>query len=240
MLPLFVGGLLILVGVILFARWALYAPPAQLVRLLRLAGIAIVLLVAGFLAFTGRLGQGLAALFFLWPMLMRWRGLMNRMRASRGPRPNQQSTVSTRYFEMSLDHDTGTLAGTVRSGAYRNRQLDDLDEAALAAIAREIQDDPQSVSVFETYLDRRLGPDWRERFDSGGGGAGGGEAGRGRGAMSREEAWLILGLEPGAKPEEIRAAHRRLMKRHHPDAGGSADLAARINEAKDLLLNGKA
>lgn len=241
MLPLFVGGLLILVGVILFARWALYAPPAQLVRLLRYAGIGIVLLVAAFLAFTGRLAQGMAALFFLWPMLMRWRGLLNRVRAARGPRPNQRSTVSTRYFEMSLDHDTGTLEGSVRFGAYRNRRLDDLDEAALAEIARDIQDDPQSVSVFETYLDRRLGPDWRERFDGGGDGGGAGEAGRNRarGAMSREEAWLILGLEPGAKPEDIRAAHRRLMKRHHPDAGGSADLAARINEAKDLLLNGR-
>lgn len=233
MLPLFVGGLLILAGIILFARWALYAPPAQLVRLLRLSGIAVVLLVAAFLAFTGRLGQGLAALFFLWPMLLRWRGLLNRMRTARGPRPQQKSSVSTAFFEMELDHDSGGLTGSVRKGAFRGRNLDDLDEGDLAALAREVAGDPQSESVLETYLDRRFGPDWRERFATGGGGAG--RSGS-RGAMSKEEAWLILGLEPGAPSADIRAAHRRLMKRHHPDAGGSADLAARINEAKDLLL----
>jgi curved DNA-binding protein CbpA len=56
--------------------------------------------------------------------------------------------------------------------------------------------------------------------------------------MGRPEALAVLGLAEGATAAEIRAAHRRLIQRVHPDVGGSADLAARINRAKDILLDG--
>ena len=56
------------------------------------------------------------------------------------------------------------------------------------------------------------------------------------GSMTVEEAYLVLGLNPGATAGEIKAAHRNLMKRSHPDQGGTAYLAAKVNAAKEVLL----
>jgi hypothetical protein len=69
-------------------------------------------------------------------------------------------------------------------------------------------------------------------------GARGGAGGRSGnfGPMSRDEAFAVLGLRPGASEEEIRAAHRRLMRTAHPDTGGSDWLATQINQARDMLI----
>jgi hypothetical protein len=87
--------------------------------------------------------------------------------------------------------------------------------------------------LLERYLDRRFSARRQN--------AQGDAAGRQRGAtpggkMTDEEAYQILGLEPGAGRDEIGRAHRALMKKMHPDQGGSTYLAARVNEAKEVLL----
>lgn len=52
----------------------------------------------------------------------------------------------------------------------------------------------------------------------------------------QREASRLLGIRENAKPDEVKRAHLRLMKKYHPDVGGSKNAAARINEAKDILL----
>jgi DnaJ homolog subfamily C member 19 len=56
------------------------------------------------------------------------------------------------------------------------------------------------------------------------------------GSMSRGDAARVLEIDPDADAETILAAHRRLIAKVHPDAGGSAELAARVNQARDTLL----
>ena len=67
-------------------------------------------------------------------------------------------------------------------------------------------------------------------------GAGGPPPRRQGSSMTRAEAYEVLGLKPGADPDEVHAAHRRLMRMAHPDTGGSDWLASRINQARDVLL----
>lgn len=58
-----------------------------------------------------------------------------------------------------------------------------------------------------------------------------------RQAMARVEALEILGLQEGASADEIEAAYKALIVKNHPDQGGTDWLAARLNEARDILLN---
>lgn len=145
-----------------------------------------------------------------------------------------RTIVRTAALEMELDFDTDALEGHVLAGTYEGRPLSTLGFAELEAMLSEFARDNDSVRLLETYLDRRF-PAWRDRVDPHRD-AGLGNA-PGTGAMSKEEAYQILGLEPGASAPAIRKAHRRLMQRLHPDLGGTTFLAARINEAKDVLLS---
>src|SRR5262252_9914339 len=131
---------------------------------------------------------------------------------------------------MELDHDTGRMHGRVLAGSYQGASLDALDQPALMELLSEIDDD--SRDLLAAYLDRRE-PGWRE-YTQGGAGTGARPADGSK--MTEREAYQILGLQPGASPEEISRAHRSLIKKLHPDQGGTTYLAARINEAKDVLL----
>lgn len=142
------------------------------------------------------------------------------------------SKVRSRYFAMKLDHDTGEVEGRVLAGQFAGADLIDLGEMETRALIEEIEWDPDSVSLLESWLDaNRAG--WREYFEETAHGEAGGTA---AGGDPIAQAYEVLGLKPGATPDEIRAAHRELMKGVHPDHGGSSYLASKINEARDLLL----
>jgi len=142
----------------------------------------------------------------------------------------QTSRVRSAFLEMELDHDTGAMRGRILAGRHEGASLDTLETTTLIGMLAEI--DEESRALLAAYLDRRT-PGWREHAQ---GDAAAGHSGPPRGPMTQEEAYQILGLQPGASAEEIGRAHRALMKRLHPDQGGSTYLAARVNEAKDVLL----
>jgi hypothetical protein len=240
-LAYFFIGVVLLVLLLLGLHAFVRADPAKLAVGVKYLAISFGLVGLIWLVAGGRLGLIMMLIAIALPFI-------NRMRAARraaaggmfgrAPREGQTSGIDTRYFSMTLDHDSGALDGSVREGLNRGRMLSDLDLPALLDLLGECRDDPSSVQVLTAYLDREHGPDWRSAGGDDGrhAGAGGDNAGSGGPAMTREEAYRILGLEPGANEADIKAAHHRLMLKFHPDQGGSAWFAARINEARDLLM----
>ena len=238
MIAYFILGLCLLVGFIFLARWFAATEPRKVVVLVRWVLAILGLIVGGYLLWGGFQALAALALFFMLPALMRWRMIWNRLKAAQGPSPGQASEVETRFFKMTLDHDSGVMTGLVKEGRFRGRALEDLGIEELVDLWAECRaEDAQSAAVLEAYLDRTQGEAWRAAAQRDYGGAGAGpRPPSGQGAMSQEEAYEILGLEPGASPEEIHEAHRRLMQKIHPDHGGSNYLAAKINQAKARLL----
>jgi hypothetical protein len=150
----------------------------------------------------------------------------------------RSSEVVTDTLRMHLEHASGELDGDVLRGPYAGRSLASLGLSELLDLLADCRrEDPRSVPLLETYLDRRE-PDWRAHV-AGQGAEGAGQQAGAAGAMDEATACSILGLSPGASAEEIKAAHRRLMTKLHPDHGGSSYLAAQLNQAKDFLLRGR-
>jgi hypothetical protein len=149
------------------------------------------------------------------------------------PSPGGQSEVDSPALHMTLDHDSGRMDGEVTAGRFRGARLSELSAEDLDQLMAELEaagDDDSRALLFA----------WLERH------------GRGRGradppgpepasapvdaaSMTEAEAYRILGLAPGASIEEVRAAYSRLIRRVHPDLGGSSTLAALINAAKEML-----
>ena len=139
--------------------------------------------------------------------------------------------IRTKFLDVEVDRTTGAIRGRVIAGRKAGSALDALDTATLTALLAEV--DEESRRLLTAYLDRR-GAGRREDAQQGANARQ--RAAPGPGKMSEEEAYQILGLEPGAGAEEIGRAYRALMKKLHPDQGGPTYLAARINEAKEVLL----
>ncbi len=233
-MPAFIAGLvvlyLLLFGVKQFSRLS----PADAARLVRQSGGvlgvvgALLLLLRGSAVFAALLAS--AALSFAG-----WRNVANLGAMFRGPQPRSGASYRARsaMIEMRLDHETGRMTGWVLAGPLQGQSLDMLTrQACLDLYASCLNDDPDGARLLETYLDRRF-PAWREAAQ---GQAEAGRAAASAGVMTEKEAYETLGLAQGASAQEITRAHRTLMKKLHPDYGGATSLAARVNQAKDVLL----
>ena len=138
--------------------------------------------------------------------------------------------ITTAHFDLLVEGATGDIRGRVLKGVFTGRRVERLAPAELALLWRDCRfEDAESADLIAGWLDRTH-PTWREdmaRAEN--------EPGPG-GIMTRSEALEILGLKSGAKKDDVRRAHRNLIKKMHPDAGGSGYLAAKINEAKNVLV----
>jgi hypothetical protein len=233
----FLAGCAVLILLLIAGRLLAAADPRKLAVALRKTGGAAALAGAGFLIVRGALPLAIPlAVFGIG--LLGWGsslGLGGPFGSARKT-PGQKSHIKTERLEMELDHDSGQMEGKCLSGRFAGRTLSTLsDREAMELLAELHQEGAPEAAVMEAYLDWRL-PGWRDQ-DSEGERA---EAKRGRARsssrMSIEEAYAVLGISPGASEEDIRQAHRKLMMKLHPDQGGSTYLAARINEAKEVLL----
>jgi len=229
-MPTIIFGLLVLVA----ALWALGViskiDPKIGARVLKASGGLIAIGLAVFLGLRGEiniaipigaLGLGLLGWLPFGPA-----GFSARTQKSSG----KTSRVRSAYIEMELDHDSGDMRGRIVAGAHQGAELGALDVKMLVGLLTEI--DEESRALLMAYLDRR-DPRWSEHAQ---GDAATGRPAASSGKMSEQEAYQILGLEAGASADAISRAHRALMKKLHPDQGGSTYLAARINEAKEILL----
>lgn len=230
------GGVTILGGLLLLGYLYVNADPARLARTVKWGGISVaaLTLIALLVLTEGRV-LFLAAL--LGALLPLWRRLRPMFAGMRGPTASGSSTAETPYIRMNLDHDTGTMTGTVRQGRFAGMRLEELRPSELLALLRECRAaDEEGARLLEAYLDR-VRSNWHDEMAS--------DWGRTESQpppppnapdVSVEEAYAILGLKPGADEEAIKAAHHRLMKQVHPDHGGTDYLATKINRARDVLL----
>jgi DnaJ-like protein len=228
-MPLFFG-----IVVLVLLLWGLNgfakADPKYLIKVLRPAGGILALAAAAFLFVRGELQiaipLGLTGLGLLGWGPFASTGWFQRTQKT----PGQASRVKAPFIEMELDHDTGAMRGTIVAGRHQGASLDSLETSTLLGLLPEF--DADSRALLAAYLDRRE-PGWRDDAQEGAtAGTGPGRSGK----MTEEEAYQILGLAAGASEQDISRAHRALMKKLHPDQGGSTYLAAQINEAKEVLL----
>ncbi len=226
----FLAGLATLAALVFTGSVVAKTNPRSLATVLRSVGGILALLLAALLLMRGLIVlaiplalAGAALLGLRLPFGNLFGGDARRSSGNR-------SEVTTSHIAMVLDHDSGRMEGRVLAGRFEGLTLDAMTIDELLALAAELSSaDSQGLRLVEAYLDRR-DPEWREREPSDR------QPRAQAGKMTRAEALDILGLKPGATDEDIRLAHRNLMKKLHPDQGGSSWLASRLNEAKDVLL----
>jgi len=230
----FLAGCALLVVLILGARLVAQVNPRKLAFGMRKVGGVALFAVAGFLALRGALPIAIPLAAFALALVGAGSGAgLGGAFGTAQKSSGQTSHVETERLEMELDHDSGHMDGKCLAGRFAGRALSSLsDREAIELYLEFATDGLKEAALMEAYLDWRVA-DWRDRADDG---AARGRARSKSGRMSREEARAVLEVGQDASDKDIRQAHRRLMKKMHPDHGGSTYLAARINEAKEVLL----
>jgi len=229
-MPEIIFGILVLLAALWVMGVISKVDPKVAARVVKASGGIVAIGIAVFLGLRGELAVALPLGAFGLGLLG-WvpfgpAGFAARTRKSAG----QTSHVRSAFLEMELDHDSGTMRGRIIAGRYQGHALDALDVKTLAASLDDM--DEESRALLVAYLDRRDAR-WSEYAQ---GHATAGRAAASSGKMTEQEAYQILGIEPGSNADAVTRAHRTLMKKLHPDQGGSTYLAARINEAKEILL----
>ncbi len=236
----FVLGFALLVAFLLAGRWFVTAEPKTIIKVLKYAFFGLIGVIVLFFLLTGRFVWALYALPALLPWFFRARAMArtakNFSRMAGGTQGGMSSEVESAYLTMTLDHDSGDMDGIVRKGRYEGGRLSDMSlEDLLTLYDDYASDDGESARLLAAFLDRNH-PDWH-------GGEAHTEEATGQsappppgGQMSPAEARRVLGVDESASEKEIKAAYHRLIANLHPDKGGSAYLAAKINEARDVLI----
>jgi hypothetical protein len=230
-MPPFIIALIIVFGGLWLIRKAARTPQSAMPGFIsKLAGVGIMGL-GGLIAMRGMMQVAVPVFLFGLGLAGKGQVFPNGFNWGKAKTPGQKSRVATSLLAMELDHDSGTMDGEVLSGPCKGKRLSSLNQQEIISfhsLCKQAGD--QSLPLYEVWLDRSQ-PEWRAAW-----GGGAKAAAAGGGTMTREEAYAVLGLKSGASIEDVKAAHKRLMKDFHPDRGGSDYLASKINAAKDVLL----
>ena len=200
-----------------------------------LLGLMIALVVV--LTLTGRMhwvGAAITGAFVFLRQILPWviRALpfLNKLRERNTQ--SGQSSIQTNHLSATLDHGSGHIEGKIIEGPHKGWLLSELSIMQLEDLLTHYQtEDEESAELLGAYIDqRRQQADQNTEQQR--------TANRAASDQSaRAEALAILGLDEGSTEEEVVAAHRSLIQKLHPDRGGNDFLAAKINQAKDILLN---
>lgn len=228
-------GVALAIGLSLILRGLRGASAAQATRWLWQSIAAVSVAVGIYFLATGRPAYAVVPALGVLVGLLGW--LID---AALGPKKPNSSQVDTQFLRLTLDHRSGQVTGDIVDGPFAGRRIESLRVDELVELLHYYKraDEP-SARLIEAYLDR-TSPTWRDRYGPDGQPKQDAYSHTARpgGPMSKSEALRILGLQLGASADEVRAAHRRRLQEHHPDRGGDPDMAARINQARDVLLEG--
>ncbi|MDB5640974.1 MAG: heat shock protein DnaJ domain protein [Hyphomicrobiales bacterium] len=214
-------------------RFAAHAKPAALIRGTKMLGGLACFGVAAMLFLRGHTEMALGAAgvgLWLggWASAPQW---LERLRPGK-----RRTLMRSAMIEIEFDPSSGAMDGRVLAGPFEGRALNSMATQELQALHRLCAEgDPEGLRHLEIYFDGRFAG-WRGAGEGDAHARTGSDRARHSGTMTEDEAYEVLGLQKGAARDDITRAHRTLMKKLHPDQGGPTALAARVNEAKEILM----